>query len=67
MKRRLFSQARLKLASLNIVVDRLVHAACWNRLFMASWTNRSLDNVVGTIMINQQPFSCMIELHVVRE
>ena len=25
--------------SLNMVVDRLVHA-CWNRLFMAWWTNR---------------------------
>ena len=29
----------IALASLNMVVDRLVHA-CWNRLFMAWWTNR---------------------------
>ena len=29
----------LNMASLNSVVDRLVHA-CWNRLFMAWWTNR---------------------------
>ena len=29
----------VELASLNSVVDRLVHA-CWNRLFMAWWTNR---------------------------
>ena len=44
----------IELASLNTVVDRLVHA-CWNRLF-----------IVGTITINQQPCSCMIK-HVARE
>ena len=29
----------VQLVSLNSVVDRLVHA-CWNRVFMAWWTNR---------------------------
>ena len=43
-----------------MVVNRLVHV-CWNRLFM-----NGLNNVVGTIMINQWPCSCMIG-HVVRE
>ena len=48
----------------NITVDRLVHA-CWNRL---SWLDgrTDLSNVVGTIVINQQRCSCMIE-HFVRE
>ena len=57
----------VELASLNMVVDRLVHA-CWNRLFCCSWLNERIDlnNVVGAIMINQQPCSYMIE-HVVRE
>ena len=45
----------VELASLNMVVDRLVQSV-----------GTDLNNVVGTIMINQQPCSYMIE-HVVRE
>ena len=48
----------VELASLNSVVDRLVP-------FMHVATD--LNNVVGTIMINQQPCSYMIEEHVDRE
>ena len=43
----------VQLASLNSVVDRLDERT-------------DLNNVVETIMLNQQPCSCMIE-HVVRE
>ena len=45
----------VELASLNMVVDRLEHA-CWNRLFMAWWTNR-LERLERCWMIE----------HVVRE
>ena len=55
----------VELASWNSVVDRLVHA-CWNRLFMAWWTNWLEQRCNGTIMINQQRCSYMIE-HVVKE
>ena len=57
----------VELASLNCVVDRLVHARCLVnelRLLLRINTNYELrlldlNKVVGTIMINQQPCSCM--------
>ena len=66
----------VELASLNSVVDRLEHGwagqleqCCWQAcscISMLKQTVHGLNNVVGTIIINQQPCSFMIE-HVVRE
>ena len=51
----------VELASLNMVAERLVDAAC-------SWLDErtDLNNVVGSIMINQQPRSYIIK-HVVMQ
>ena len=58
-----------------MVVDRLEHGwagqlehGCWPACSCISWLGKrtEFNNVVGTIMINQQPCSCMIE-HVIRQ
>ena len=56
----------VELASLNMVVDRLVDACCRTD---CSWFDErtDLNNVVGTIMINQQPCNSYMIGHVVRE
>ena len=50
-----------------MVVERLV--ACMLEQTVQSWLDErtDLNNVVGTIMMNQQPCSCMIKEHVARE
>ena len=56
----------VELASLNSVVDRVVHVLHVGTDCSCLDERTDLNNVVGTIMINQQPCSYMIQ-HAVRE